>query len=515
MANNLFHSSLSCLYCQEQVLTSSAVTSLSVGAEAQDAPQEENSSAGKARAGTLNRALTARQIAMLGLSGAMGTGLFLGSAGVIKTAGPAIIVSYLVCGMLAFLITWLLAEMTTVHPVTGGFGASAQAYLGPMGGFVARWNYGVCMCIAVGAQVTAAASYFRYWWPGLNLGLVTILLSVVMVGLNLAAVKDFGVGSYWFSMIKLAVVAVFVILGAVLLFFGLPGSPAVGLGNLTGHGGFFATGTHGVMAGVLMAVFSYGGSENVAVAAAESEDPRRNVPRASFSMIGQLVAAYVLAIAVVVAMQPWTLTSSSDGSLGGSPFVRVLAMAGLPGAAPFMNGVLVVAALSAAISCMYGSARMFHSLAQDKMAPSIIARTATNGTPRNAVLLATFGMIIASVLALYRPDDAFMLLFGVLVFALLLNWMLIAITHARFRTLRARHGLPASPVRLPGAPFTSWALVAVLGLIGVGVFFTPSLQIAWLAGLPYLCLLLASYLIVRRHASRDSVLTEELAEHTS
>ncbi|WP_116114600.1 amino acid permease [Austwickia chelonae] len=464
-------------------------------------------------AGGLQQGLTTRQISMIGLSGALGTGLFLGSGKMIQSAGPGIIVSYTLTGLLALIVIWALAEMTTQHPVAGGFGASAHAYLGPVGGFVARWNVAVTMCIAVGAEVTASATYLQRWFPDLNAGIGTVICSVVLVVINLATVKLYGASEYWFSILKVVTVIVFIALGTFMIFVGLPGRPAAGLDNLTAHGGFAPQGIGGILVAAVMAIFSFGGAENVSVTAAESKDPVHDIPHAAKAMIFRLIIFYVGAIAVVVALEPWTVAAEGSG-VQSSPFVKVLSAAAIPGAADFMNLVLIIAALSAGNGCLYASSRMLHSLGTDGMAPRSFGTTTKDGSPRVAVAAASVGMIVASVLALWRPDDAFTLLFGVLIFGLWATWLLTVVTYLAFKKTRARFGLPDSPVQLIGG--TRMAVVGLIALLAVGAAlpFVSDLSIAWKIGGPYLLVLLLGFFFAdqaSRGKPEDSVLTREIA----
>ncbi|MFT0847642.1 amino acid permease [Actinomycetaceae bacterium L2_0104] len=468
--------------------------------------------AGQSGHTALSRRLTSAQISMIGLSGALGTGLFLGSGSTIALGGPATIISYSLAGLLALSVVWALAEMVTVHPVPGGHGAVAASYLGRFGGYVTRWNFAVMMLIAVGAEVTAAATYLHFWIPDLSLGLGTILCSLLIVALNLATVRLYGSSEYWFSMIKVTAITVFIILGAVLIIFGLPDRPATGLSNLTAHGGFAPMGLTGILAAACMAVFSFGGIENVSVGAAESEHPERDVPRAARNMIWRLLIFYVLAIFVVLALQPWTVTASSHGTVQESPFVKVLDMTGIPAGAHIMNAVLLVAALSAANGCLYSSSRMVHSLALDGMAPRWASRTSSSGAPRGAVAIATLGMVIASVLSLVSPDKAFMSLYGCATAGVLATWIIVMITHVVFRKKRHAAGLPVTKHHLWGAPYVNWLVVLASVAIFIAMYWI--LPVVWYAGLPYFLVLVASYGVVARRGRlskpRD-LLAEELA----
>lgn len=459
----------------------------------------------------LKRGLTSAQVSMIGLSGALGTGLFLGSGSVISFAGPATVFAYMIAGLIALTVVWALAEMVSVHPVPGGHGTVAASYLGPLGGYVTRWNFAVTVLIAVGAEVTASATYLQFWFPQLPLWAGTVLCSLFIIGLNLFSVHLYGSSEYWFSMIKVVAIVVFILLGVALIVGAVPGVEAVGTFNLTEHGGFMPLGFGGVLAAICLAVFSFGGIENVSVGAAESEDPEINVPKAAHAMIWRLLIFYVFAILVVLMLQPWVETAASHGTINESPFVRALELTGVAGAAHIMNAVLIIAALSAANGCLYSSSRMIHSLAVDRQAPSWAAVTANNGSPRRALVIAMVGMVIAAVLAITSPAHAFMWLYGCATIGILTTWVVTMITHWEFRKKRAARGLPLAPRRLWAAKVVVPVVVASAVAIFIGLYWL--LPVVWYAGVPYLVVLIGSFFIVRTvhpmHV-RD-LLEEELA----
>ncbi|MDY5585528.1 MAG: amino acid permease, partial [Arcanobacterium sp.] len=170
----------------------------------------------------LQRRLTSAQVSMIALSGALGTGLFLGAGSTISFAGPATVIAYALAGTLALAVVWALAELVSAHPIPGGHGAIAAAHLGKLGGYITRWNFAITLLTAVGAEVTATATYLQHWFPGLNLGVGTILCSTFIISLNLATVRLYGSSEYWFSMIKVTAILVFIALGAAIIFIGWP-----------------------------------------------------------------------------------------------------------------------------------------------------------------------------------------------------------------------------------------------------------------------------------------------------
>ena len=445
----------------------------------------------------LSRGLTSAQISMIGLAGALGTGLFLGSGATIAQGGPATIVAYILAGGMALGVVWALAEMVVAHPAPGGYGAVAAKYWGPFGGYITRWNFAIVMLIAVGAEVTATATYLQYWFPGLPLFAGTVLASLLIIGLNLIAVKLYGASEYWFSMIKVVAISVFILFGFSVIFRGTATSPPTGFSNLWDQGGFAPNGLFGVAAATALAVFSFGGIENVSVAAAESTNPSKDVPRAARNMIWRLLVFYVAAMVVVLSLEPWTKTAASDGTLLTSPFVRVLALIGIPSGADIMNGVLIVAALSAANGCLYASSRMIHSLALDGFAPRAAARTAANGSPRGAVTIAASGMALAAALALISPNGAFMILYGGATAGILVTWSTVMWTHLLFQRGLAAAGEERPTSRLWFAPAVNWVILAGVAAIFVILYFV--LPIVWWAGIPYVIVLTSSYHVVAKH----------------
>ena len=459
----------------------------------------------------LHRRLTSRQLAMIGIGGAIGTGLFLGSTLAISNAGPAAIIAYIVCGLVALVISWALAEMVVQHPDAGAFGSIAHSYIGAWAGFVIRWTYWAGQVIAIGGEVVAAGIYIQYWWPEIPIWAPVVVFSLVILGINAVTVKIFGTLEYWFSMVKVTAIAVFVVLGAIMIFFGLPHHPAQGFGELTAHGGFLPHGVSGLGLAMVFALFSYVGTEVVSVTAAESENPAKDIPRAARQMVLRMGLFYVLAILVIVSVAPWTV-AAQGGTLESSPFVRVFAAAGIPAAAGIMNLVVITAALSSANTNLYVTTRMMHSLALHRLAPRWTGRLTGSGVPRNALALSALGMAIAAVLSAHSNSGAYLVIFGISVFAAIVVWILILVTHFVFRLRRAKLGLPSSPVRLAGAPVTTGLAALFLAAVLVSTFFVPGLGPAWEFGIPFFVVLLVVYAALRGRTQGDAanLLTAEL-----
>ncbi len=287
----------------------------------------------------LRRTLSAGQMTMIAIGGAIGTGLFLGSGFAIGFAGPSVLVSYAIGAFIALILMGCLAEMTVVHPTSGSFGAYAEHYISPLAGFLVRYAYWACIVLAVGAEVTATALYMKYWFPAVPAWFWILSFSGALVLVNALSVNIFGIVEYWFSVIKIAAIVVFILLGAYVVF-GAPelaGSGAgagqgAGFHHYTAHGGFFPKGVWGMWEAVVVSIFSYLSIEMIAVAAGEATDPERAVTRAFRSTMVRLVLFYLLTLALMLAIVPWTAASQGE-----SPFVKVMEAIRIPGAASVIN----------------------------------------------------------------------------------------------------------------------------------------------------------------------------------
>ncbi len=286
----------------------------------------------------LQRRLNSRQLTMIAMGGAIGVGLFLGSSVTIELAGPGVIITYLLGALIAIVMAYSIAEMAVVHPVAGSFGIYAETYLSPWAGFTVRATYGLVQIIAIGAEVTAVAIYFGFWFPHVPGWIWVMLVSAGLVTINALQVGNFGEFEYWFALIKVVAIVAFIVVG-LLLITGLGPWPAVGLANLTQHGGFLPHGWLGVWLALTLVITSYMGVEVIAVTAGEAENPSTSIPRAMRKIVYRLIIFYVLAITVMLAMTPWNRTGSA--SVTGSPFVRAFQTVGIPFAAD-ANAVFVV-----------------------------------------------------------------------------------------------------------------------------------------------------------------------------
>ncbi|QGZ65975.1 amino acid permease [Paraburkholderia acidisoli] len=446
----------------------------------------------------LHKALTQRQIAMIGIGGAIGTGLFMGSGIAIGYAGPGVLISYAIAALIAVIMVFSLAEMAVAHPTAGSFGTYAEMYLNRWTGFVVRYTYWIIEVVAVGGEAIAVGVYMGFWFPGVPVWLWSIAFGIALVYVNCRSVTNFGSFEYWFALIKVVAILGFIVVGlSHLLGFGT-GQAAIGLHNLTGlPGGFMPHGFGGVWMGVLMAIFSFYGVEIVAVTSGEAKDPSKAIPNALRSMVLRLTLFYILALGIMVAYLPWTEAGAKV--VQQSPFVKLFAHAGIAHAAGLMNFVVITAALSSMNTNIYLSSRTLFSLARGGYSPRWIGQLSANGTPLVATLISGAGILAAAAVSFFSPL-AYNYLFGIALFGGIFVWIVILVTHLRFR--RAWRGR-ALPVRMPFFPIAQITGIALLAAILVTMGLdTEFWNISWIVGVPWLVGISLVYFVYRKRLAQ-------------
>src|SRR3977135_4352457 len=451
----------------------------------------------------LRRSLSARRLTMIAIGGAIGTGLFLGSGFAISLAGPGVLVRYAIGAVVALLLMGCLAEMTVAHPTSGSFGAYAECLIGPFAGFLVRYAYWTCIVLAVGTEVTAVALYMNFWFPALPGWLWVVAFSALLIGVNARSVNVFGAIEYWFSAIKVAAIVIFILLaGYIVLRAPAAGTGAatVGFHNYTAHGGFLPRGLWGAWVAVIVAIFSYLSIEMIAVAAGEAAQPEIAITRAFRSTVFRLILFYLLTLALVLAIVPWTAAGIDE-----SPFVKVMRALRVPAAAGIFNLVILVAALSAMNSQLYITTRMMFSLSRAHQAPRRFGLLNRRGVPVQALLLSSIGIALATVLSIVAPKSAFILMVSISAFGAMFTWMMIFVTHYRFRRVRARTGSAPLRFRMVGFPATTLLGAALMAAVLLTTAFTDAFRTTLVFGLPFLAGLTVSYWIWHRRNARTAV----------
>lgn len=441
----------------------------------------------------LRRQLTAGQMSMIAIGGAIGTGLFMGSAFAIGFAGPSVLLSYAIGALITLLLMGCLAEMTVAHSTSGSFGAYTEYYVSPLAGFLVRYAYWAAIVLAVGAEVTAVAMYMKYWFANVPEWVWILSFSGLLFGLNATSVKAFGNFEYWFSTIKISAIVGFILLGVYVVFGS--GDPQYGLHNYVAHGGFFPNGLQGMWVAVTISIFSYLSVEMIAVAAAEAENPEQAVKKAFKATIVRLVVFYLLTIALMLAIVPW-----NQAGQGQSPFVTVMQAIGIPGATSVMNFVILIAALSAMNSQLYITTRMMFSLSRAGHAPAAMGALSKRGIPVNALMLSSIGIALATVLNVFFPETSFTLMMAISMFGAIFTWFMIFLTHYCFRRYHDRKGAAPLAFRMRLFPYSTLLGLVLMGAVMITTFFTEAFRMTLVFGIPFLVVLAVAFQVFVKRA---------------
>jgi len=438
----------------------------------------------------LKHGLSQAQIVMIGLGGAIGTGLFMGSGLAIGYAGPSVLISYLIAGFIALAMVLSLSEMAVMHPAAGSFGVYAEIYISPWIGFLVRYTYWFAQVIAVGGESVAAGVYMTYWFPETPVWIWSLGFAAILLYVNCRSVGNFGSVEYCFSFIKVTAIVLFIILGLANLL-GWFGLQAIGFGNLTDlPGGFMPHGLKGLWMAVILGLFSFTGIEVIAVTSGEVKNPEVAIPAALRGMALRLLLFYLLALTIVVAFVPWTETGAHRVTQ--SPFVRVMAHTGIPHAAAIMNFVVISAALSSMNTNIYLCSRMLFSLSRGNYAPRMLGRLSRAGAPITAILLSGVCILLAAFVSKFTPS-AYNYLQAVALLGAIFVWMTILVSHLRFRRVHPAKDLKVRMPFFPAMQILGLILLAAL-LITMGLD-TEFWNLSWIVGVPWLAGLSIVYYI--------------------
>ena len=428
--------------------------------------------------GPLQRGLKNRHIQLIALGGAIGTGLFLGSAGVLRSAGPSMILGYAIGGLIAFLIMRQLGEMIVEEPVAGSFSHFAHKYWGGYAGFLSGWNYWVLYVLVGMAELTAVGKYVQFWWPEIPTWATAASFFVLINLINLANVKAFGETEFWFAIVKVAAIVGMILLGAYLLVSGEGGEQA-SISNLWSHGGFFPNGVSGMVMALAIIMFSFGGLELVGITAAEAADPKRVIPRAINQVVYRILVFYIGALAVLLALYPWdslleTLGSSGD-AYSSSPFVQIFSLIGSDTAAHILNFVVLTAALSVYNSGVYCNSRMLYGLAEQGDAPRVLMKVNRRGVPVLAIAVSALVTLLCVLVNYLVPQNALEMLMALAVAALVINWAMISLAHLKFRRAMVQQGVEPS-FKAFWFPFANYLCLAFVAFILLIMLWLPGLR---------------------------------------
>jgi GABA permease len=449
---------------------------------------------------------------MISLGGVIGAGLFVGSGVVIKAAGPAAVLSFVITGLLVVLVMRMLGEMAVALPAVGSFyeyarlAWSDRPRLGALAGFLTGWMYWYFWVIVVALEAIASAGLIRFWLPTVPTWLISMGVMLLLTLTNLISVKSFGEFEFWLASIKVAAIAVFLMLAGVYVV-GLWPGVAPSVANLTAHGGFAPNGVLPILTGAVAATGFYFGAEIVTIAAAEAAEPAKAVARATNSVITRVLLFYVGSILLVVCLVPW------NSAAIGTPYVSALNAMHIPAAAQIMNAVVLTAVLSALNSGLYASSRMLFALTRRGDAPRGLAKLSRNGLPTRAIVLGTLFGYGAVIMSYVSPDTVFAFLVNSYGTVAIFVYVFIAVSQLRLRARLEKQDPARLRVRMWAYPYLTY--LAIAGMLGIvlAMAFIPEQRMPLLFGIISLGILLLSFGARVRFGRRQDIATPAAEPH--
>ncbi|MCE5284268.1 MAG: amino acid permease [Pelosinus sp.] len=432
----------------------------------------------------VQRGLKNRHIQMIALGGAIGTGLFYGSASVVKMAGPAITLSYMLGGIIIFFIMRALGEMAVEHPVSGSFSQYAYQYWGELPGFIAGWNYWFNYVVVGMAELSVVGTYINYWLPDIPTWVSALVCLVFVTLINMINVKAYGEMEFWFSIIKVTAIIGMIVFGLAVIVFGVGnGGVPVGISNLWTHGGFMPNGINSMLMSLVLVMFSFGGVELVGITAGEAEHPEKSIPAAINQVVWRILLFYIGAMTVILAIFPWDAIETT-----GSPFVQIFTYVGIPAAANLLNFVVLTAALSAYNSALYSNGRMLYGLAVQGNAPKFLGKLNQAGIPINAVLVSTGITLFTVLLSYLNPEKVFLYFMALATISIIINWAFIVFVQLKFRKHKEQTN-KAVIFKMPLYPLANYISLAFLAVIVMIMALMPDMRYSlYVAPIWLLCL---------------------------
>ncbi|WP_326566990.1 amino acid permease [Amycolatopsis rhabdoformis] len=408
-----------------------------------------------------HKGLKNRQVQMIAIGGAIGTGLFLGAGSRLHSTGPALAVVYAIAGIVAFFVVRAMGELVMHRPSSGSFVSYSREFLGEKAAFFAGWMYFLNWATAGVADVTAVAKYTQFFWPDLQQWIPALIALFAILAVNMVSVKLFGELEFWFAAVKVLALVVFMVVAIFVLISRTPVDGVVtGPSLISGNGGLFPTGVLPALLILQGVVFAYSGVEMVGVTAGETANPRKVIPKAVNSVAWRIGIFYVGSVLLLVMVLPWTAYKSGE-----SPFVTFFSKLGIPAAGGIMDVIVLTAALSSVNSGLYSTGRILRSLSVAGSAPKFTSRMSKSGVPYGGVLLTAAVYVLGVVLNLVVPGEAFEVALEFSALGIIGMWSMIVICHLAMTRKAARGEMTRPGYRLPGAPYTNYVTLAFLLLV--------------------------------------------------
>lgn len=436
-----------------------------------------------------SHSLKNRHLQLMALGGAIGAGFFLGSGAAIGQAGPALLIAYLIAGAMIYLVMRALGELTLAYPSPGSFAAYATRFIGPLAGFITGWSYWLAFLLVGIAEITGIGLLLHSQYPGIPQWLPALCATLVLYTINMRTVKSFGESEYWLSMIKVVTIIAVLLCGLAILVFKI-GDVGIHahIANLWQHGGILPKGFSGLLAAVPLVIFSFGGTEVIGLAAAETDRPEHALPRAINGVFFRIILFYVGSIAVVMMLYPWNSLNPNE-----SPFVSVLKQAGFAGAATTLTFVAISAFFSSSNTILYGSSRLLHALASSGDAPARFQTLNKRKVPYLSVTLSGAVLMLGVLLNYLIPDKIFGYLLSACVWIALWVWTAIMLCHFNYWRAHSKGSTSRVSFRLPGAPYTNWAIIQLIGVIAMLIATSGTTRVTFYVITLWLAILVTAY----------------------
>lgn len=422
----------------------------------------------------LKRDLKNRHVQLIAIGGTIGTGLFLGSGKAIQLAGPSIIFAYLIIGIAVFFVMRALGELLLSNAGYQSFTDFAAEYIGPWAGFITGWTYWFCWIMTAMADIIAVGVYVRYWFD-IPQWIPAIVGIIILLGLNLLTVKLFGELEFWFAIIKVITILCLITIGIILLIMGFQtNTGTVAVHNLWKDGGLFPHGVSGFLLSFQMVLFAFVGVELVGVSAAETADPKKNIPSAINKIPLRILFFYVGALFIILCINPWDHLNASS-----SPFVQVFKLVGIPVAAGIINFVVLTSAASACNSGLFSTSRILYNLSSNNEGLPSFAKLNKNHVPSNALLTSAVVLSVGALLSKLIPEQAFGIVTTISAICFIWVWGIILISHIIY--MKKRPDLrKKSSFKAPLTPFINYVVLALFAFILIIMLVAEATRMALL-----------------------------------
>lgn len=446
-----------------------------------------------------NEGLSAWQLTMLALGTVIGGSFFLGSAVAIRSSGPVIIIDYILGGALVYVILYALSEMTVADPSPGSFRTFAEKAYGPAAGFIVGWVYWTGLVLAMSSEAIAVSELLRSWLQGFSLPILGSAIIILVTVLNLFGADRLSKLESGLAAVKLIAIVGFVVLSLAIVSGLMPGVTRAGAGVIASQP-IFASGLAGLAGSMLIVMFAYAGFEIIGLAASETSNPDKTIPRAITYTVFGLVGLYMAAIAAIILLVPTAGLSTNQ-----SPLVTALTVWNFNWVGNIVNIVLVTAILSTMLAAMFGLGRMLRSLADEGHAPAWLRDE--GDIPYRGIVFSGVSMLVGLGLGLLLPEQVYIFLVSSGGFSLLLAYLVILLTHYKMR--KTQGCPPQGKCQLPGFPATSWIAIASIVVIILSMPLIPGQGAGLFAGLGFVALFTLAYFIQRRSVSRKGFRIDE------